>query len=138
MTASMLTKNGTHTVGKDILTVVKSHHKRRCVEKRNKDAKGKATHQKRILASASVFKKKRDNCQTWTAADLKKVLMPLKRKGDSAMPSAKPILLALYLKWQSEERKQVHFVPAVVADGDDVEEDSDDNDEEDAVQVESV
>ena len=26
MTASMLTKNGTHTIGKDILTVVKQHH----------------------------------------------------------------------------------------------------------------
>ena len=42
------------------------------------------------------------------------------------------------LKWQSEELQRIHFIPAVVADDEDVEEDSDVDDEEDAMQVESV
>ena len=39
------------------------------------------------------------------------VAMPLKSKGAAAMASAKPLLLALYLKWQSEERKQIQYIP---------------------------
>ena len=45
---------------------------------------------------------------------------------------------SVYFKWQSEVLQRVHFITSVVADDKDVQEDSDADDEENAMQVESV
>ena len=118
---------------------MKQHHQRRCGERRDKDAKGRATHLKRILAADGIYRKKGDRSETWSAADLKKVLMPLKRKGDAAIPAKNPELLALFLKWKLENRQRVHFVSALpgVNEVEDIDEDSDvDDDDEDAMNIE--
>ena len=141
ITASMLAKNSTHTIGKDILTVVKQHHQRQCGKRRDRDAKGRATHQNRILAADSIYRKKRDRLETWSATDLKKILMPLKRKGHAAIPTKKPQLLVLFLKWKLENCQRVHFVSALLGVNkvEDIDEDSDvDGDDEDGMNIEVV
>ena len=84
------------------------------------------------------YAKKGDNSEAWSAADRKKVLMTLKRKGDAAMLSKKPELLALFFKWRSKERQRVHFVSALVVEVEDIDADSDVDGDEEGMQVELV
>ena len=91
-----------------------------------------------ILVADEIYAKKGENSEAWLAADLKKVVMLLKRRVDPGMPSKKLKLLALFIKWRSEERQRVHFVSALVAEVEDIDKDSDIDDDEEGMQVELV
>ena len=53
--------------------------------------------------------------QQWNVSQLKKVLKPLKKREDPAMPSRKADLYALYLRWQSRKPSPIEEVTAGTA-----------------------
>jgi len=57
MLASLLTKNVTHLIGKDIMGIIKMRHKKRCNNAKEKIENGRNTHAKRLLNVNTVIAK---------------------------------------------------------------------------------
>ena len=97
VSTSLLTKNGTSCIGKDIMDIGKLGHKRRCDVNKEKVEKVGTTYDKRIKHADVVIAKKGEFCAAWICANLKHFVMPLKVKSDGVMPSKQPALVDLSL-----------------------------------------
>ena len=114
MTAGIFFKSGSHIIGEIIFDEVKQQTREKVEAVWSKMNKAKATYHVNMNTADTVLLSKpaqstKSVNPNWIIKDLQEILKPMKKKEDGVMPSKKPPLLMLYLRFVAENRMRVMF-----------------------------
>ena len=93
-------KSGSTRLGQTVLDVVKSNAAEKQRLQQEKKVKAIEAYHNAKEAADRVVATKGIDPEKWNVADLKVILKSLKREGDTAIPSLKKDLRALYTLWK--------------------------------------